>query len=925
MVPTADTAAPGATAPPIVNYANPLARELRYEAQSPRRVVAPAPIDSGYVQWGDGTRDSLRPGTSHNFNGAFNLAPRADSTADEPSWDPVRKLSYSTASTVSEALRESTELIEFTEVPSVASTTSVTAKEISGMKPEQAPRRKSFWYTSLRKNSSPIEEKFTERKVSDVTPSSVQTQKTFLGGLRSRRAHSNAAERADSGLTFEPSIMTEPTSSGSSVLRPGGSGRMASRVSSRQSSRRTESDHTEAASKPPLPTPPRRSPESGRQYGRTRKAKQTDKRQITSERSHSELVPPSQSGDLDMSRHRRTRSFKDSPVTAEVESVSDGMRADSLRNLVHWSPETLEIPTDRPLPSPVGLEPPSFDDSLSSKRWWGSGSKNSSQRFSRHRRKSTDNSGLFNSGIFGTFLKGSSDSKNELLILVPFRRLSALLFKPREEIKPIQSELVGEEEFFDYDTYDEDLTLLEASMVKISIVLDKDERHFFELRVLKEADRIACANWLTENFSCDDLDRGARRLDIPVKTIAARAQRRPLTELEREDLLAYHQRIQTVAEAITILRIRDAENDVLRTSLKEDATIAAVLEPPDLSQQLSMIGQKPGPKTAPRFICFEDMYMLHSLIGRGRTGEVWLGYRREGQSVDLAVKVMLKGNIDESDMKEESIKQARIREEVEITKLLHHPNVIRTHDFFDNDDNRVYIVMDLMKGGTLTESLLRSTKGYSEAVARNVMSRILRGVAYIHDEGIIHRDIRPGNVLCAKRTLPCEVKLSDFGFAKDIVDGNDGGLHEGVVVGSALYHSPEIAKNEEIGPEVDVWACGVIMYFLLTGDHPFVGRNVKATYEKIVHDSASFRGSRWRRVSLEAQRLCRLMLDKERYRRIDARDALDHPWFKLDEVALASRPLNIDWEFSRYEMGKRDRSVKLELMEMFGLREDVPE
>eukprot|EP00180_Rhodochaete_pulchella_P002134 Plantae.Rhodophyta-Rhodochaete_pulchella.ctg3223.p1 GENE.Plantae.Rhodophyta-Rhodochaete_pulchella.ctg3223~~Plantae.Rhodophyta-Rhodochaete_pulchella.ctg3223.p1 ORF type:complete len:372 (-),score=53.17 Plantae.Rhodophyta-Rhodochaete_pulchella.ctg3223:60-1076(-) len=338
-----------------------------------------------------------------------------------------------------------------------------------------------------------------------------------------------------------------------------------------------------------------------------------------------------------------------------------------------------------------------------------------------------------------------------------------------------------------------------------------------------------------------------------------------------------------------------------------------------------MVAQEERHHSVPRFIHFEDMYVLHSLIGRGRTGEVWLGYRRNAQNVDLAVKVLLKDSgKGDVNSKEALMKRSRVREEVEITKLLNNPNIIRTHDFFDNDERRVYIVMDLMVGGTLMDALVRSRRTFSEATARFIMTRVLRGVAYIHDEGIIHRDIRPGNIMCSRSKLPCELKLSDFGYAHDIVDNSDAGDDSYRVV-SGLYHSPEIARGQEAGPEVDVWSCGVLMYFLLTGTHPFVGRNVKSTHERILFEQASFRGPRWRRLSPEAHRLCRLLLEKERYRRPEARDVLDHPWFKVSEQKLHLSPLNIDWEFARYEMEKKDRSMCLEFLEIFGLRDDVPD
>jgi len=508
-------------------------------------------------------------------------------------------------------------------------------------------------------------------------------------------------------------------------------------------------------------------------------------------------------------------------------------------------------------------------------------------------------------------------------LLIPLRRLVSSMFRTSIDTFETLSDWDDREVYFDYNEYEEDRAALYLESIKVSIVLDKDERHFFELRLLKEADRISCVNWLTEKFSFSELVNAARRLDRLARVRFSRRLDFAKEGIASEEVEALNQRLQSVVEAMTLMRVREAEKDFLRTVLREDATKAAILEPPDLSQQLGLLMEGEAPRIAPRFIKFEDLYALHSIIGRGRKAVVWLAYRRNAQNVDLVVKVMRKKKLDGENTREIVRHQARVREEVEITKLLHHPNIIRTHDYFDSDETNIYIVMDLMKGGTLTEALRRTGKDFSEATARYVMTRVLRGVAYTHDEGIIHRDIRPANILCSKRRLPCEIKISDFGFAFDIVSSGDSTVLDESDAGSILYQAPEIAREEQIGPEVDVWACGVLMYFLLCGKHPFVGRNKRSTFEKIVREVPSFRQPQWRLISNEAQGLCLLLLEKERYRRIEARDALEHSWFKLDEESLSMYSLGTDWDYAHYEMEKKERSVKLEIMEMFGLRDDM--
>lgn len=207
-------------------------------------------------------------------------------------------------------------------------------------------------------------------------------------------------------------------------------------------------------------------------------------------------------------------------------------------------------------------------------------------------------------------------------------------------------------------------------------------------------------------------------------------------------------------------------------------------------------------------------YQLDSLIGRGGMGEVWRGRDREGRP--LAFKLML------PELAEDEGLVARFLRERSILTRLDSPYVVQVYDMVA-EGGRLAIVMPLVDSADLRAALSRS-KTVPPADAFRVVAMVLRGVEAAHQLGIVHRDLKPGNVLLAQdhagMPLP---KVTDFGIAS-LAEGATRLTTSSAVIGTPVYMAPEQADHGHVGPAADIYAAGVMLYEMLSGVPPFVGR-----------------------------------------------------------------------------------------------------
>ena len=224
-------------------------------------------------------------------------------------------------------------------------------------------------------------------------------------------------------------------------------------------------------------------------------------------------------------------------------------------------------------------------------------------------------------------------------------------------------------------------------------------------------------------------------------------------------------------------------------------------------------------------------YELRSLIGRGGMATVHLG-RDTRLSRLVAIKML------RMDLARDAIFQTRFRREAQAAASLNQPNIVAVYDTGEeatkaSDGQTVmvpYIVMEYVEGHTVKELLSDGTPvPIPEAV--EITEGVLAALAYSHAAGLVHRDIKPGNIML---TNSGKVKVMDFGIARAMADSQATMTSANAVVGTALYLSPEQARGERIDERSDVYSAGCVLFELLTGRAPFAGDSaVSLAYQHV--------------------------------------------------------------------------------------------
>jgi serine/threonine protein kinase len=213
-------------------------------------------------------------------------------------------------------------------------------------------------------------------------------------------------------------------------------------------------------------------------------------------------------------------------------------------------------------------------------------------------------------------------------------------------------------------------------------------------------------------------------------------------------------------------------------------------------------------------------YHLIELLGRGVTGDVYLA-KHPVLGVRFAVKVL------GEDYSDDSHATQRLKHEAELVSRLNHPNIVSTVDFGETDDGRFFIIMEYVHGHSLKKEL-RTLDPSLMTLKRvlNLLKQLCHGLTTAHDTGVIHRAIKPANVLLSVSPSGDEqVKLVDFGMAKTISD--DGQSHvtrNRQIVGAPRYMAPEQLTSAPVDRRTDIYSVGVIAYLMLTGDLPYHGK-----------------------------------------------------------------------------------------------------
>ena len=230
-----------------------------------------------------------------------------------------------------------------------------------------------------------------------------------------------------------------------------------------------------------------------------------------------------------------------------------------------------------------------------------------------------------------------------------------------------------------------------------------------------------------------------------------------------------------------------------------------------------------------------DTYELTSLLGKGGMGSVFLARHLRLPGKQVAVKVLHHHGDELSDEQ-----FARFRREAEIASQLGHPNIIEVLDFHTLESGAPYMVMEYLRGESLSQRLRKGRMSAREAfVITRQMGSALHAA---HRAGVVHRDLKPPNVFLvpteAEGMLSERVKLLDFGISK-LLGSQTLQTQEDVLMGTPRYMSPEQAmgRNKEVDHRTDIFALGCIVYEMLCGDSPFAGGTIAEVVYRVVHEN----------------------------------------------------------------------------------------
>jgi serine/threonine-protein kinase len=225
-------------------------------------------------------------------------------------------------------------------------------------------------------------------------------------------------------------------------------------------------------------------------------------------------------------------------------------------------------------------------------------------------------------------------------------------------------------------------------------------------------------------------------------------------------------------------------------------------------------------------IVYRGRYALQQPIGKGGMAEVFLA---QDQLLDrpVAIKRLSGEHAGDPSFVE------RFRREAQAAAKLNHPNIVGVFDYFE-EGGEYFIVQEYIDGRSLAE-ILRAEGRLHPDRAADIAADIAAGLGAAHREGMVHRDVKSGNVLVAKDG---QVKVADFGIARVFAGGDSELTQAGTVMGTATYFSPEQAQGKPVDPRSDLYSLGVVLYEMLAGSPPFTGDEPVAIAYAHVHEAA---------------------------------------------------------------------------------------
>jgi serine/threonine-protein kinase len=320
-----------------------------------------------------------------------------------------------------------------------------------------------------------------------------------------------------------------------------------------------------------------------------------------------------------------------------------------------------------------------------------------------------------------------------------------------------------------------------------------------------------------------------------------------------------------------------------------DAQVGALLPEPGTPLSTLVTTRRPHAAGLP----LVPGYVVEEELGRGGMGVVYKA-RHLRLNRPVALKMLLAGvYAGPQDL-------ARFLREAEAEAGLQHPHIVQVHDVGEHD-GRPYFTMELIEGGSLADRLRGTPQPARQAA--ELLATLAEAVQVAHQGGIVHRDLKPGNILLTTNGTP---KISDFGLARRL-QGEAGLTQSGVPVGTPSYMAPEQARGQThvIGPAVDIYALGAILYELLTGRPPFRAESAAETVLQVISQEPAPPSRLNARVPRDLETICLKCLRKEPEKRYASAGALADDLRRFGEGRpIQARP--VGWGARLWRWGRRN-------------------
>ncbi|XP_076313326.1 myosin light chain kinase, smooth muscle-like isoform X2 [Tachypleus tridentatus] len=262
-------------------------------------------------------------------------------------------------------------------------------------------------------------------------------------------------------------------------------------------------------------------------------------------------------------------------------------------------------------------------------------------------------------------------------------------------------------------------------------------------------------------------------------------------------------------------------------------------------------------------------YTLHEELGRGKFGTVYK-CKEKATGRSLAAKFVITNRAED---------RKDVEREVQIMRTLQHPRLLQLYDAFDDGKKEMCLILELIEGGELFERVIDDDFILTEKACSIFTRQICEGVEYMHNQNILHLDMKPENILCVTRTGN-RIKLIDFGLARKY----DPTKKLQVLFGTPEFVAPEVVNFEMVTYKTDMWSVGVVCYVLLSGLSPFMGDSDLETMANVTKAVYDFDDESFEKISAEAKEFISKLLIKDGDQRMSAKDCLDHPWLRKDKM-----------------------------------------